>query len=272
VVGWANNKEGIKLRNKFDTFPTDLPNVNEILEVGVGVDFFDPNGKSGPTCGVQLTYFPFVNQTQVAAFPDPIEIIVQQQTFNFSANANLPDHAFSLSAPGNPNNYPFDWYNATLFINAGSIQTDQGLPLVVFTQGAVQGFIYTTQFQSFAEDGSAVSISFVVQRSTTTRVFAIIIFLLMWLLSLSIFIAAMSVWFRGKNAELPMVSISTALLFALPNIRNSQPGVPSPVGTTEDMVGFFWNILLVAASAVFLLIKWVLQNKRPRPDRMDVEK
>jgi hypothetical protein len=56
----------------------------------------------------------------------------------------------------------------------------------------------------------------------------------MWLLSLSVFIAAMSVWFRDKKTELPLVSISTALLFALPNIRNSQPGVPTPVGTTED--------------------------------------
>ena len=56
----------------------------------------------------------------------------------------------------------------------------------------------------------------------------------MWFLSLSVFIAAMSVFFRGKHTELPLVAISTALLFALPNIRNSQPGVPSPVGTTED--------------------------------------
>ena len=56
----------------------------------------------------------------------------------------------------------------------------------------------------------------------------------MWCLSLSVFVAAMSVWFRGKNAEFPLVAISTALLFALPNIRNSQPGVPTPVGTTED--------------------------------------
>ena len=92
----------------------------------------------------------------------------------------------------------------------------------------------------------------------------------MWFLSLSTFIAAMSVWFRGKNTELPLIGISTSLLFALPNIRNSQPGVPSPVGTTEDseskifffnidsisfihmfpVVGFFWNILLVAVRYV----------------------
>jgi len=178
--------------------------------------------------------------------------------------------------PGNPNNYPFDLYNTSIFIQA-LIPPNQSLPLLVFTQGAVQGSIYTTQFQgltndSGSDDGSAVSVNFYIRRSTTTRVFAVIIFLLMWCLSLSIFIAAMSVWFRGKNAELPMVSILTALLFALPNIRNSQPGVPSPVGTTEDMVGFFWNILLVASSAIFLLVKWILQNKRSPPNRTDVEK
>ena len=56
----------------------------------------------------------------------------------------------------------------------------------------------------------------------------------MWFLSISIFVAAMSVWFRGKKVELALISISTGMLFALPNVRNSQPGVPSPVGTTED--------------------------------------
>ena len=100
----------------------------------------------------------------------------------------------------------------------------------------------------------------------------------MWFLSLSVFIAAMSVPFREKKAELPLVSISTALLFALPNIRNSQPGVPTPVGTTEDsksnillpnsayhfyshvpiyiVVGFFWNILLVAVRYVKPLLSF----------------
>jgi hypothetical protein len=88
----------------------------------------------------------------------------------------------------------------------------------------------------------------------------------MWGLSLSIFVAAMSIWFREKKVELPLIAISTALLFALPNVRNSQPGVPSIAGTTADseymfglhfglslilthlcvVVGFFWNLLLVA--------------------------
>ena len=126
-------------------------------------------------------------------------------------------------------------------------------------------------------------------------------FTVMWFLSLSVFIAAMSVFFRGKHTELPLVAISTALLFALPNIRNSQPGVPSPVGTTEDSeskilltvtqhiicshvaiysgrllleyfacrrqvcknpLNFLLFFLTSAFSAISLLIKWIVQNKR----------
>jgi Domain of unknown function (DUF4436) len=56
----------------------------------------------------------------------------------------------------------------------------------------------------------------------------------MWSLSLSIFVAAMSVWFREEKVELSLIAISTALLFALPNIRNSQPGIPPTAGTTSD--------------------------------------
>jgi len=260
VVGWANNQEGIKVRNQADAYGTLPTDTNQVLGVDVKVNYFDPNGKTGPTVVVQLSYWPIINNTFPAIFPFPIQIIVQQQTFNFTASATLPDHSFSLNAPGNPNTYPFDLYDGFIDIQASILPNNDDLPLTVVTEGALQGFTYSSHFQG---NGSEVSIDFYVRRSTTTRVFAAIIFLLMWFLSLSIFIAAMSVWFRGKNAELPMVSISTALLFALPNIRNSQPGVPSPVGTTEDMVGFFWNILLVAASAIFLLVKWVLQNKRP---------
>jgi hypothetical protein len=56
----------------------------------------------------------------------------------------------------------------------------------------------------------------------------------MWCLGLGIFVAAMSVWFREKKVELPVIAISTALLFALPNIRNSQPGIPL-TGTKSDI-------------------------------------
>jgi len=266
LVGWGNDQEGNKVRNKLDSFGTDSDlnpvwTSSQVLEAGVQVNSFDPNGKAGPAFGAKLTFEPFNNLTS------PIQILVSQlNPLNLSTDAGLPPTPVSLDAVGNSNSYPFDSYQATIDIAASS--DGSGVPLTAFVFGSVQGFVYSTQFNGSIDgsnDGFDVTITFNVQRNTTTRLFAAIIFLLMWFLSLSIFVAAMSVWFRGKNTELPLVAISTALLFALPNIRNSQPGVPSPVGTTGDMVGFFWNILLVATSAISLLIKWILQNKRPPP-------
>jgi len=283
VVGWANSQESIKKQTKLDSFGTNNSNGDDISPPNFGtnwtnfefalvnfvsVNSFDPNGKTGPAFGVQIDFSPILNLTSDIDSRAPsvsIQLIVAQKTINISANTVLPEQSVSLTAFGNPNSYPFDSYSALLPITASIQSTGEGLPLTVYTQGAVQGFTTSTTFAEGSDDGSRVLVTFTIQRSNTTRLFAAIVFLLMWFLSLSIFIAAMSVWFRGKNAELPLVTISAGLLFALPNIRNSQPGVPIPVGTTEDMVGFFWNILLVSASAISLLIKWILQNKRPPP-------
>jgi len=278
VTGWANNQEANKVKNQLNSFGTDpkgdisnpnlgtnWTNSDEILAGVATVNSFDPNSKTGPTLTLTLSFGGIVNQSASATLPDPIQIDIQKTT-NFSANQDIPDQAISLNAPGNPNNFPFDTYEATLFLSASILPSGNDLPLTIFIIGDVQGFIYTTQFQSLGNnDGSSIQMTVDIQRSATTKIFAVVIFILMWCLSLSVFIAAMSVTFREKKAELPLVSISTALLFALPNIRNSQPGVPTPVGTTEDMVGFFWNILLVAVSSITLLGKWVMQNKRPPP-------
>jgi len=284
VVGWVNSQEAIKMQNTLESFGT-IPNgnVNDNLATNwtganfalgflVGVDSFDANSKTGPAIGVDLNYIPLNNLPSANGNNAPgvgIQVLVEQSTFNFTANATFPVQNNNVPAGGNPNSYPFDTYTGSLLISAAVLQSGQPIPLTIYTVGAVQGFTSTTKFQGLSDgtqvDGSTVELTFVFRRSNTTRLFSAIIFILMWLLSLSVFTAAMSIWFREKNAELPLVAISTALLFALPNIRNSQPGVPTVVGTTEDMVGFFWNLVLVGTSAVSLLIKYILQNKRPAP-------
>jgi len=135
----------------------------------------------------------------------------------------------------------------------------------VYVQGAVQGFLVDSSFQGLSDDGSRVKVTLTVRRSATSKAFAAIIFLVMWALSLSIFIAAMSVWFREKTVELGVIAMSTGLLFALPNVRNSQPGIPPIAGTTSDMIGFFWNVMLVAISAISLLMNWIIKTGRERP-------
>jgi len=285
VVGWVNSQEAIKLRNTLESFgaipdgntddnlATNWTGANFALGVIVGVDSFDPNSKTGPAIGVDLNYQPLNNLPSANGNNAPgvgIQVLVQQSTFNFSANASFPLQTNNVAATGNPNSYPFDTYTGVLVIEAAVQQSGQPIPLTIYTIGAVQGFTSTTKFQGLPGDGnqvdgSVVELTFEFRRSNTTRLFSAISFLLMWFLSLSVFIATVTVWFREKNTEVPLIAISTALLFALPNIRNSQPGVPTIVGTTEDMVGFFWNLVLVGASAVALLAKYVQQNKRVGP-------
>jgi hypothetical protein len=282
VVGWVNAQEGIKTQNTFESFgtipdgdigtnlATNWTKSNFALGALVNIDSFDPNSKTGPAISVDINYDPINNLPSVNGGDAPavgIQVFVQQTTYNFTANATFPIQNIIVVTDGNPNSYPFDTYTGFLVIQAAVLQSGDPIPLTIYTTGAVQGFTTNTDFQVLQDgpdfDGSVVQLTYQVRRSNITRLFSAIIFILMWLLSLSIFIAAMSVWFRGKNTELPLVAISTALLFALPNIRNSQPGVPTVVGTTEDMVGFFWNILLVGTSAISLLIKYIIQNKSP---------
>ena len=43
-----------------------------------------------------------------------------------------------------------------------------------------------------------------------------------------------------------------ALIFALPTIRNCQPGIP-PIGTVTDIGCFFWVELIAISTAILLL-------------------
>ncbi|NKB17610.1 MAG: DUF4436 family protein [Pseudanabaena sp. CRU_2_10] len=46
-----------------------------------------------------------------------------------------------------------------------------------------------------------------------------------------------------------------ALLFALPAVRNIQPGIP-PVGTLTDFLSFFWAEALIATAVVIMFYCW----------------
>ncbi|KAJ7861786.1 hypothetical protein B0H14DRAFT_3615909 [Mycena olivaceomarginata] len=176
----------------------------------------------------------------------------------------MPLQAVTQILDGDVNRYPFDVFTIDYQIFAFTSPTNETyctpLPRTIYSQGTVQGFKIDTTFTRLV-DGSGVNIQITISRSPITKAFSIIIIFIMWCLSGGIFIAAMSIWFRERKVEPPLITISTALLFALPNVRNTQPGTPAIAGTTSDMVGFFWNLLLVTTSAISLIINWVVKNR-----------
>jgi len=281
IAGWQNFVAGVNSRNKFnegglnlDNGLSNLTTTNPILGVDMTVTSFDPS--KSDTLAFTIDFYPsneLIGDNVDQFSPNvTVQVVLMTTTTNFPANKLIQSQSINQVLDGDVNGYPFDVYTVDYYIGAYTSPSTTGygtpLPMIILTQGAIQGFIVDTDLQPAlpnGSDGSQVLVTFTVRRSTTTKTFAIIIFMVMWGLSLSIFTAAMSVWFREKKVELPLIAISTALLFALPNIRNSQPGVPPIAGVTSDMVGFFWNLLLVAISAVSLLINWIIKNARERP-------
>lgn len=82
----------------------------------------------------------------------------------------------------------------------------------------------------------------------------------MWVLSASTLILALVVRASGNKVEPSMIGFIIGILFALPQIRNSQPGAP-PIGTTADVVGFFWNMLMISVAAVLLISNYISKTK-----------
>ncbi|KAI8831380.1 hypothetical protein BC829DRAFT_409758, partial [Chytridium lagenaria] len=58
---------------------------------------------------------------------------------------------------------------------------------------------------------------------------------ILWLLSLLVLGVVIQIYFRDRTVEPP-----TAVLFALPAVRNAQPGAPQ-IGCISDIVSFFWQ-------------------------------
>ena len=81
---------------------------------------------------------------------------------------------------GDINNYPFDTYNASYLIFAYSSPSNSSfgdpLPITAFIQGTVPGFTVNADFLGSATDGSGLLINFTADRSAVSKLFAVIVF------------------------------------------------------------------------------------------------
>ncbi|KAJ2990656.1 hypothetical protein HDV02_004230 [Globomyces sp. JEL0801] len=121
--------------------------------------------------------------------------------------------------------------------------------------------------EAINEDRISFTYAIVLSRSVVSKLFSIFIFIMMWVLSLTAITLSSTIWLRNRKVEPPTIAIMGGLLFALPSIRNSQPGAPM-IGTTSDIAGFFFNMVLVCAAMVMLMWNYVKKYKAdPAPPK-----
>ena len=167
--------------------------------------------------------------------------------------------SFDLILPfqyGNPDAYPFDTYEASFFVDAATLVSTNktAVPLSMSLGNNLQDWSADIDITAVADDYSLLQVILITRRAPLQRFFSLFIVTTMWMISLAIFIMAYCHFLWKKTVTAPTIGVATTMLFALPAIRNSQPGAP-PIGCTSDVVGFFFNMFFVAAASLMLIYK-----------------
>ena len=194
--------------------------------------------------------------------------------------------------------YPFDSYRVsfvasayllpqgTLIINGTEVKTQRDfIPLeweTYCSAPAPISFSLTNQAAGFTMslstfpsqfgliNASTYIVELTISRSRSTAGISIFVVVVMWLISLGVFVLALDLsMFRNRRPlTLGSVAICATMLFALPSLRSVQPGIP-PVGLNAsiDIFSYFMNMALIAFSLVLLLVRIIAQNKESKTKR-----
>jgi hypothetical protein len=156
------------------------------------------------------------------------------------------------------NDYPFDRHMAFLELELKDNTSSQaGIPTRVNIWGNVPGF-YITPVALNENTESYLGFNLAIRRSWTSIIFAIFIGLGMWIVSIIVLIQAIVVYSKGRMPETGMFTYMATLTFALPAIRNIQPGIP-PLGTLSDFLGFFWAEGLAVTAMLIVAYCWLVR-------------
>ncbi|KXZ51895.1 hypothetical protein GPECTOR_11g329 [Gonium pectorale] len=161
-------------------------------------------------------------------------------------------------------NYPFDMYTLEFEVQSQIVNTTEEpyketqitTGLILF-EGEVGWETHTELSALYEADGVTMRPGFKffmeIRRSTSVKFFSMFIVILMWTISLFVFVLALNYCLsHSDEISYDVPALAVGLLFALPFVRDVQPDVPV-VGATIDVFGFFWNVALVAGAAVIVL-------------------
>ncbi|KAJ3323858.1 hypothetical protein HDV06_006447 [Boothiomyces sp. JEL0866] len=155
--------------------------------------------------------------------------------------------------------YPFDTYKTLVSQMVKDLKTQQAVPYSYLFSGTID--LWRSDIEPLTTDVDNERVFIVtLKRTTITILFSIFLYLIMWVLSSAAFIVTLSIWTRGRKVEPPTIAAVGAILFALPTIRNAQPGAP-PVGCNADILAFFPCMLLVTASVFMGLTNYLVVYK-----------
>ncbi|KAI8880927.1 hypothetical protein K501DRAFT_296163 [Backusella circina FSU 941] len=166
-------------------------------------------------------------------------------------------------AQGDEIDYPFDYYSGFFQLSAHYLNdTTQSIPITFHLEASITSFHFMPTLESDTTimngDDDKIALKIITGRSTTTMGFSVFTCILMWLLSILMGLFAYQVVFRKRRADAHACMIGITTLFALPAVRSAQPGIPQ-VGCVSDILGFYWNMAIIACSSIGIIMCWIIR-------------
>ncbi|CAO3638920.1 unnamed protein product [Cunninghamella echinulata] len=164
---------------------------------------------------------------------------------------------FPINVYGDPGRYPFDYYQEILHFGFFPNHTlTNGITTHISAYGAQTG--WDVAFNIRTDTNGYFTLETSITRNYVTKGFSLFVMILSWVLSLCQFFICAQALVRNREMIPQIIALPATLLFALPSLRNVQPGIP-PIGIFLDMAGFFWNMALVAISLLICCLMFIFQ-------------
>jgi hypothetical protein len=186
-------------------------------------------------------------------------------SINLTGGEIPPPVQLVLDLEGDLSQYPFDSYSSALQVRltrvvrnsdgTGTSKSDEPVPMRLAVSAKQHDWAIASSHAETWEDG-AISATVGARRGGAMRAFAL--FELAVMIALACIAVAMTytTLITGRPLEFSMFVWLGAMLFALPAVRNTMPGVPG-VGTVLDYAGFFWCLIAVAACLITAAITYI---------------
>ncbi|KAJ1954610.1 hypothetical protein IWQ62_005718, partial [Dispira parvispora] len=176
--------------------------------------------------------------------------------------------AVDISVPilGYPRLFPFDTYGADFEVSlsaAAGNNTDveaENIPVRLVVYGEAQSLTIKSKLNVYRDYPNMIVVDVQVQRASTTLIFCIFLMLVMWGLALTMVLLSFQILVERRQVAPNLTIIGVTMMFALPALRNSQPGVPT-LGCASDILTFFWCLFMIAVTAIVNILSLVLRWK-----------
>ena len=135
------------------------------------------------------------------------------------------------------------------------------VPVLFDLSASIPGFKFDGKIVETGQE-QATEIQLKLRRANNVIVASLGIQLMMVLLALSMLAMVLFGTRKGKGAAIDPLTIAPVLIFGLPALRDTQPGVP-PLGAFSDYLSYMWAESIVAACTIISIWTWIARHRSP---------